>query len=369
MSVKLPSVRRTLLLLLALLTAYFLFWPVLITPVAWDAPQNAGLVGPYAPNDALAPAAIIELGSYDGPEDIAGGPDSLIYASTAEGDIIRVDSRGENLEVFVNVGGRPLGIEFDTAGNLLVANAMLGVQQVSPDGQVKLLFDEADDQTEIHPNDIAVAENGKIYVTLSTSKFTASNSGTPYNASLLDIMEHGGHGKVFEYDPATDRVRTIMQDINYANGIAISEDQRYLLVIELGSYRVWRYWLQGAAAGTQELVLENIPGFPDNINTGLDGRFWIGLVSPRNALLDGLSNKPFLRKMVQRLPAFVRPAAVASSHVIAISGDGEVLLDLQDTAIHFPAITGVYENRDSLYLSTLFGTRLAILDVEDVAGL
>ncbi|NOX68053.1 MAG: SMP-30/gluconolactonase/LRE family protein, partial [Gammaproteobacteria bacterium] len=247
---------RSLLILPVLLAGYLLLWPVAVDPVAWNAPRSPGLTGPFAPNDILASARIIDLGAHEVPEDIAGGPDSRIYASTANGDIIRFQADGQGIETFVNVGGHPLGLEFDPAGNLLVANSMLGLQRVSPAGEIELLFDKTDDHPFVYPNDVAVATNGKIYVTQSTSKFTPQNSGSPYEASLMDVLEHGGHGEVFEYDPATGVAKSIMQDINYANGIAVSDDQRYLLVNELGHYRVLRYWFQGPAAGTQEIVLE-----------------------------------------------------------------------------------------------------------------
>jgi len=55
-----------------------------------------------------------------------------------------------------------------------------------------------------------------------------------------------------------------------------------------------------------------------------------------------------------------------SSHVIAINGDGEVLMNLQDPAAKFPSLTGVYETRDSLYLTALFGDHLPVLKKEDL---
>lgn len=70
--------------------------------------------------------------------------------------------------------------------------------------------------------------------------------------------------------------------------------------------------------------------------------------------------------MVQRLPAFFRPKAKPSSHVISISGDGDVLMNLQDTAATVPAMTGVYESKDTLWLTSLFGNRLARLDKADL---
>jgi sugar lactone lactonase YvrE len=157
-----------------------------------------------------------------------------------------------------------------------------------------------------------------------------------------------------------------MDGLNFANGVAISNDQQFLLINELGHYRILKYWLEGPNAGTTEIILDNLPGFPDNVNNGLNGRFWIGLVAPRNKMLDDLSGSPFMRKMVQRLPAFVRPKAVPSSHVIAIDGDGNVLMNLHDTEMRFPALTGVFESSQSLYLTTLFGNQFGRLDKQDL---
>ena len=117
------------------------------------------------------------------------------------------------------------------------------------------------------------------------------------------------------------------------------------------------------------MIIDNLPGFPDNINNGQDGRFWVGLVAPRSRVLDDLSERPLLRKVVQRLPAWARPQAVASSHVIAISGDGELLLSLQDSSATVPALTGACETRDSLWLSSLSSDRLARLDKAHLAQL
>lgn len=348
--------------LIALLVLYLTLWPVPIEPVAWDAPVDAGLVDPFESNDILRRAQIIDIGSHEGPEDVAGGPDGLIYATTAKGAIIRLRRDGSGLEIFAETGGRPLGIEFDTAGNLFVANSYLGIQKITPDGRVEVVVDSYDGQRIEYANDLAVAVDGTIYFSDSSSKFGAERFGGTYETSLLDILEHGGHGRIFEFDPVRKSAIVIADGLNYANGVAISDDQQYLLYNETGQYRVWRQWLHGPNRGQRELIMDNLPGFPDNINNGLRGRYWIGLVAPRNALLDKLAGKPWLRKLVQRLPAFVRPRAEPSSHVIAITGDGEVLMNLQDPAAIVPALSGAFETRDAIWLSSLFGHRIARMD-------
>lgn len=354
--------------LVALLVLYLFTWPVPIDPVAWQAPEDRGLVDPFEANNRLARARPIDLGPHEGPEDIAGGPDNLVYAATSDGNIIRFRSNGTNVEVFAEVGGRPLGIEFDRGGNLLVANAYLGLQRIAPDGAVEVLADSLDGEPIRYADDVAVAADGMIYFSDASSKFGAAANGGTYAASLLDILEHGGHGRIIRFDPATGRTTVIVEDLNFANGVAISDDQQFLMINETGSYRVLRYWLQGAKAGQTEVIIDNLPGFPDNINNGRKGKFWVGLVAPRNAMVDKISVAPWLRKLVQRLPAFMRPKAVPSSHVIAISADGDVLMNLQDTAAGLPAITGVYETDDALWLSSLFGNRTARLDKRELAN-
>lgn len=350
------------------LLLYLFLWPVPLEPVGWDAPENAGLIDPFEPNDRLAKTHLVDLGTHEGPEDITGGQDGFIYTATSDGKVLRINRSGTNVEVFADAGGRPLGIEFDADGNLIVANAYLGLQRISPDGTVNTLVDEYDGKKIMYADDVAVASDGLIYFTDASSKFGASISGGSYEASLLDVMEHGGHGRVFRYDPISGEATVIVDGLNFANGVAVSDDQRYLLINELGSYRILRYWLKGPDAGKREVIIDNLPGFPNNINNGLSGKFWVGLVSPRNELLDSMSDKPWLRKIVQRLPAALRPKAVPSSHVIAITGDGDVLMNLQDTSVRLPALTGVFETRDTLWLSTLFGNQAGRFDKQYLAN-
>lgn len=360
--------RRVVLIAVAVLAAtavYLLAWPVPVAPVAWSPPPDEGLTGAFTPNDILSLARAVELEGHSGPEDVALGRNGRLYASVREGRILRLP-RGGRPAVFAETGGRPLGIEVMGDGSLVVANAMLGVQRVGVDGTVSVLVDRIGDEPLRYANDVAVASDGRIFFTEASTRFGAADYDGTLAASLLDILEHGGHGLLLEYDPAGGLTRVLLDGLNFANGIAISDDERYLLLAETGSYRVLKYWLQGPEAGTREVLVDNLPGFPDNIDNGLNGRFWIGLVAPRSALLDRYAGRPFLRKVMQRLPRFLRPKPVASSHVIAVNGDGEVLMNLQDPAARFPLLTGVLELPDRLYLATLEGPVLPFIDKHDL---
>jgi sugar lactone lactonase YvrE len=349
---------------LALVSAYLLLWPVPVDPVAWQAPVDRGYIDPFAPNKQLKSAIGIDLGDFEGPEDATLGQDGRIYVTTKDGSIIRIQNRG--VSEFVNAGGRPLGIETDQNGSLVIANAILGLQRIDRDGSIVVLLDEFEQQPLKNANNLGIGPNGVIYFSQSSRKFTSDGFGGSYEASLLDILEHGGHGNVYSFDPASGVATRLMTGLNYANGVAVSTDGSFLLVAETSEYRILKHWLTGDLQGTTEVLIDNLPAFPDNIKNGLNGRFWIGFAAPRNQLIDQLSDKPFTRKIIQRLPAAVRPKAEPFSHVIAVNGDGDVLMNLHDPAARFPTLTGVLETRDALYLTTLFGHRLPRIKKRDL---
>lgn len=334
--------RRIVLLVLAAVALYLAFWPVPVDPVAWDAPVSAGFTGPFAPNERLRALELLPIAGDHGPETIAVDARGRVYTGTKEGRILR-DGRA-----WVSTGGRPLGMTFDYDGNLLVADALRGLLQVAPDGRVSTLVRDAG-----YANSVAVSPMGDVYFTDSSSKFSPRVWNGSYEASLLDILEHGGHGRVRVYDPLTRQTRTLIAGLNFPNGIAALPGGESMLIAETGSYRVLRHWLEGPKQGRTEPLIENLPGFPDNLTAGRDGRFWIGLVSPRNALLDRLSRWPRLRRAVQRLPKLIRPKAVAYGHLLAIDANGRVLASLQDPAGRYRLTTGAAETEDFLYVSSL----------------
>ncbi len=356
-----------LLVVIVILTiVYFVAWPVPVSPVAWEAPPNPGYTGPFAVNNRLKGIETFAIAGNHGPEDIALDAQGRIYAATHEGNIVRLDPDGSNSENWVNTKGRPLGIDFDRQGNLIVADAFRGLLSITPNGEISELATIADGIPIRYADDVDVAADGKIYFSDASTKFGAKESGGTYEGSLLDLMEHGGHGRLIVYDPTTREAKTLLDGLNFANGVAVSHDQSYVLVNETGSYRVVRFWIAGQKKGQFETFIGPLPSFPDNISTGHNGRYWIAFVSPRNSLLDNLSTKPFMRKVIQRMPAFLRPKAVAYGHIIAIDGSGQVVQDLQDPDGSYPINTGVTETEEYLYIGSLVTPVLGRLIKEKV---
>jgi sugar lactone lactonase YvrE len=347
--------RATIIIILVGLT-YLLCWPVPIAPVAWDAPKSLGYKGVFAPNNKLAEIAIIPMLANTktyGPEDFATSADNTIAVSSHTGDILIKPPTQDAFTAWVNTGGRPLGIEYDKDGNLIVADAIRGVLQITPEGEVTVLVDEADGIPVTYADDLDIASDGMIYFTDATTAFSSREYGGTLSASLLEILEHKGNGRLIQYNPITHKSTVLMDNLVFANGVARSADDSYVLVNETGSYRILRYWLKGDKLGTKDVFIDNLPGFPDNISRTRDGHFFVGLASPRSAVVDYLSSYPWLRSMVQRLPAFMRPAAQGYSHIIHLSEGGEVIKSLQDPSGRYPFTTGAITTDEGMYISSL----------------
>lgn len=330
---------------------YLTLWPVPIDPQPWDAPQNQGYTGAFSPNTALQAMDRIALNGEFGPEDAAIGADGRLYMASHSGAILAYDPADGTVSEFANTGGLPLGISATDDGVLYIADAAKGLVQVDAAGTVTVLTNTVDGTPIDYADDLDIAPDGSIFFTDASTKFGAVANGGTFPASFLDLMEHGGHGRVLRYDPATGQTRVILDGLQFANGLAINAAGTHFLVIETGAYAVRRVSLDGSSV---ETVLANTPSFPDNISRAPDGTFWMGFVSPRSQQADDLAPKPFLRKLVMRLPAAMRPKATRYGLVARISETGEVLETLHDPDGGFAFTTGVIETADGTkYITSL----------------
>ena len=172
----LKKILWSLVVVIIAIILYFSVWPVSISPVAWEAPTNPGYTGPFAANERLKDLETFAIAGNHGPEDIALDEQGRIYAATHEGNIVRLEPGGSNPLNWVNTGGRPLGIDFDNQGNLIVADAFRGLLSITPNTVVSELTSTADGIPIRYANNVDVAANGKIYFSDASTKFGAKRS-------------------------------------------------------------------------------------------------------------------------------------------------------------------------------------------------
>ncbi|MCG8312114.1 MAG: SMP-30/gluconolactonase/LRE family protein [Pseudomonadales bacterium] len=333
-----------------------------IDSVAWQPPAAPAMLGKFAPNTELTKAELIAQGQVYGPEDVALDSQGVIYGGTQDGKIVRVhpDGRFEN---WVETGGRPLGLHFDSAGHLIVCDAYKGLLSIDKSGQITVLSNAADGGAFVFTDDLDISSDGKIYFTDASSKWNQS-------AYMLDLLETKPYGRFMVYDPATKETTVLLKDMYFPNGVALSKNEDFVLINETWRYRIVRYWLTGENAGKHDIFLENLPGFPDGISSNRNGIFWLALPTPRNDKVDNMYPKPWLKNLVVKLPEFIQPKPVEYGFVLGLSETGEVIYNLQEpTGQHVKEITSVEEHQGFIYLGSLHNDRFARLKLTSVTKL
>jgi sugar lactone lactonase YvrE len=282
---------------------------------------------------------------------------------------------GTARELVVRTGGRPLGFDFDANGALLIADPLFGdhggllrATGMGESAKVEVLTDNVHGDPIRYADGVVAAKNGKVYFTDASRRFGAKAWGGTFNASVLDVVEHSSTGRLLEYDPVTKATRILLSDLCFANGLALSADEQSIFVNETGEYRIWKLPVTTKdasakkPAGEVRLLLQNLPGHPDNLMRGLDGRVWVGLVKPRGAFIDDNAGKPWMRKLALRLPKALWPVPPAYGHVFAFDESGKVLVDLQDPSGAYPETTAITETPDRLYVQSLHAKTLGWMD-------
>ena len=350
----------TVLALVLLAAAYLLLWPVPIRPVAFTLPTAPGYAGVHAVNTKLANLQLIDLHGEVGPEHIAFGPDGKLYTTVASGNILRMAADGSDQTVFTNTGGRVLGFDFDASGNLIAADAIKGLLSIAPDGKTTtVLTDSVNGDPIRYADAVVVAKSGKMYFSDASTRFAPKDWGGTFEASVLDIIEGASTGRILEYDPATKGTRVQAHGLSFANGVALSADEQTLFVNETGKFRLWKIAVTASNLNVAQnspqatVLMDNLPGYPDNLMRGLDGKIWLGFAKPRNPKADAMADKPWLRRLSLRLPRALWPIPPSYGHVIAFTEDGKVVADLQDPSGTYPETTAITETRDRLYVQSL----------------
>jgi sugar lactone lactonase YvrE len=288
-----------------------------------------------------------------GPEDVAVDQQGRIYGGTIDGRILRVV--GDRVETFADTGGRPLGLHFDAHGNLVVCDAVKGLLSVSPKGEVRVLATEADGLPFGFTDDLDIASDGRTYFSDASSRYLVHDY-------LLDCIEARPYGRLLRFDPRTGRTDVLLKGLYFANGVALSQNEDFVLVNETYRYRVTRYWLKGPRQDLHDIFIDNLPGFPDGISGNRHGTFWVAMFTVRNNLLDRLHPHPWAKNLMARLPKALWPKPKPYGLVLALDESGQIIHSLHDTdGGHLRTITSVEEHNGYLYCGSLYNDRIGRL--------
>ncbi|HVL01106.1 MAG TPA: SMP-30/gluconolactonase/LRE family protein [Dongiaceae bacterium] len=345
-----------MLLALALLTLILL--PSPINATAWEPPKAPPMIEKYAPNQKLDKAEVLGQGSIPGPEDVDVDSQGRIYGGTADGRIVRWLPSGE-VETVATTGGRPLGLHWDAQGKLIICDAFKGLLMLDVETkQLTTLLTEVDGVPLVFTDDLEIARDGMIYFSDASIKYDQKHY-------MLDMLEARPWGRLIRYDPATKEATTLLRELYFANGIALSQNNDFVLINETFRYRIIRYWISGPNAGQHDVFFDNLPGFPDGVSSSGRGTFWVALGTTRNRQADNLHPHPYLKNLVAKLPAFLRPQPERYGFVLELDEAGNVVRNLQDRdGNHYPMITSAQERNGILYLGSLETDGIARLPLQ-----
>jgi ribose transport system permease protein len=318
---------------------------------------------PYELDNRLAETEPIGLGELEGPEDVILDREDNLYCGTRHGEIIRFFApHYRQSEVFAHIGGFPLGLAFDRAGNLISCVGAMGLYSISPDREVKKLSAETarswgsvvDDARLRDPNDCDIAPDGRIYFTDSTKRYDAHDWA-------LDSIENRATGRLLVYDPKDGSTKTLLDGYRYLNGVCIAHDGKSLFVAESWACRVHRFWLEGPKAGSAECVIRDMPGYPDNINRASDGTYWMAWLGMRTPSFDLSLRHPAMRKrMTRRLPQdeWLFPN-INTGGVVKFEDTGRIVEALGDlSGASHPMVTSMREHKGYLYIGGILNNRI-----------
>ncbi|MFE9644747.1 SMP-30/gluconolactonase/LRE family protein [Streptomyces sp. NPDC006365] len=302
-----------------------------------------------------------------GPEDVVLDHEGRVVTGVEDGRILRVHIHGPaRVEQIARTGGRPLGLEVLRDGRLLVCDADRGLLRVTPgsggpggsgEGKVEVLVDSVAGGPLRFCSNATAAADGTVY-------FTASSTRYGLQDWLGDLMEHTATGRLFRLRPDDGAPEVLLDGLDFANGVVLSQDESCVVMAETGTYRLTRLWLSGPRAGRRDTLIENLPGFPDNLSRGADGTIWVALAGPRQAPLDWLRHAPVqVRRAVWRAarPLRIRPLPVA--RVMGIGPDGGVCHDLRRLRADYRMVTSVYAHDGGLVLGSLLEDAVGVCEV------
>ncbi|CAH9082156.1 unnamed protein product [Cuscuta europaea] len=237
------------------------------------------------------------------------GPESLSfdcvgqgpYAGVSDGRILRWNGSNQNwIEFAVTTPnrafcdgtndssrepqcGRPLGLKFHPKTcELYITDAYFGLMKVGPNGGIATqLANSAQGTSFKFLNDLDIHDTtGVVFFTDSSTLYQRRD--------FSQIISNGDStGRLLRFDPTTKQVSILYSGLAFPNGIVLSRDNTYLLVVESTRNQILKFMLSSSEIGTPS-VFARVDRFPDNIRKNNQGNYWVALNTPRGGYSENL---------------------------------------------------------------------------------
>ncbi|XP_055805271.1 protein STRICTOSIDINE SYNTHASE-LIKE 5-like [Solanum dulcamara] len=277
---------------------------------------------PKRNNQMLRGSEKIGVNELLSPEDVAYDQNSgVIYTGCVDGWVKKVkvneSAADSTVEDWVFTGGRPLGLALGIHGEVIVADADKGLLlNVTSEGEIKVLTEEAEGLKFKLADAVDIADDGAIYFSDASYKYK-------FKDYIYDFLEGRPYGRLLSYDPSTKQTRTLLSELYFANGVAVSPDQNYVIFCETPLRKCQKYYIKGERKGTVDMFVDNLPGYPDNIRYDGEGHYWIAFATEKTYSWDLAQRYPFIRKIMAIFVKYVgQPKAEKNGGVLSVDLQG-----------------------------------------------
>jgi sugar lactone lactonase YvrE len=329
-----------------------------VNPVRWQPPPVDPL--PDMARTSGASVTVVPLPG-NGPEDVVVDTAGHVWTGLEDGRIVRIPTDGGEPtvpKVIADTGGRPLGLHIARDGRVLICDSHRGLLALDPDsGTLDVLVESVGGRRLKFCSNVTETPDGTIYFTESTRDFHFEHFTAP-------ILEARGAGGLHRLD--TDgTVATLADGLYFANGVTTTADGSALVFAETQARRLSKYWLTGPQTGSITPLAVNLPGMPDNLSTGANGRIWTAMVTEANPAFERLLPRaPIIRKLLWRLPARLQPQIEPEIWAVAFDPDsGAAVAGLRTKHPDFGAVTGLVEAAGKLWMGTISFPAVAHVDL------
>jgi gluconolactonase len=192
----------------------------------------------------------------DHPECCAFDRDGNLWAGGEAGQIYRIAPDGSH-EIVAQLPGFCAGIAFSPDDQELFACvAGVGVVAVAKNGKTRLFAAEAGSRQIATANYTVFDRSGRLYV-------TDSGGWMKHTGRILRFNEHC-------------RGEVLASPLGYANGLALSSDERHLFMVESDSDSILRFDIRSDGGLSEPTLFASRVGrFPDGLATDVDGNLYV----------------------------------------------------------------------------------------------
>ncbi|VDN42440.1 unnamed protein product, partial [Gongylonema pulchrum] len=114
---------------------------------------------------------------------------------------------------------------------------------------------------------------------------------------LLALFEHKPDGRLLLYHFPSNELTVLVDGLYYPNGVQFDYLERCVFFSEMGNLRILKHCL-ASGYGSFSVVMDNLPGYPDNLRATRDFMLWVPFGETRLKDDSWLTEKPWLMDFI-----------------------------------------------------------------------